>query len=1073
MSARAPTTSRGPQSYSYNKLQNRQWSRIVRLWPAPERQVDIDCEIIELPSLKRSTTQSDADPTSNVPATGQATKVIKGLPGYDALSWYWGENKKDRHIRIHVADEAREFPLSQHLYDALHSLRDKYKSRYLWVDSLCIDQDNVEERNQQVPRMSEIYGDADNVCIWLGVATAESTEALRFVKNELKIPWKLGEVWRSARHHGSWVALLELMKRDWFSRRWVVQEVALAKKATIHCGRNWVRWSDFETAVSIFVELEMATRRLPAVPRADHTALSAAEDRSTFKSVPNAGASILVDITSRLLRKTVAGVHQRSISLEELVAKLAAQETSEPRDIIYALLALAKDTQPSLEGIATQMDGNDGLELTPAQQKSLQLIARLIPNPTRRRYVVEYKQPIVNVYQQFIAFSLSQADPTRALDVILRPFARTFKESQNYTFDKDAMTQFRESGNVDVEIRLPSWIPNAKHLPFQPLLRRRQTLEDTGSSDQIFIHSVERQKGESFVGAPGSRQTSYCAAGTRAYDRNKVRFRKRSDHFSLFAEGFILDTISVVEGPAIMGNIPGRWTTRWKDRVAHDWDTVWKTLVANRDSEGRNPPPFYASALLAAFEYNPEDTSYDTESISREGGAELVAKAMLRVKATIYERCLIETGRRMLGLANSDVEPDDVVCILYGCSVPVIMRRSAQKSSDAIDKEKLQDEADHRERLVRVRPLLERIFKRRRTRRGADHGNESVLGQAELPAHEASDTAPAGGQSPTNNAGEGTTDVDTLRDHRVPDEPGVSIIHDLADPVQTVAGASDARELDRPADVVGDHMQPHATLDRIRTQLVDRPAILRLISLPAFALLAALLLGEPMVAYIVTAIAGTHIIYDASSQFVENTSLATIMSVGSLVAASVLGSIALRVSPTIFCLIFAAIALLFPEMFPPGVLDLQQVLVLFIASLVVIKSDLLDRQLQRDASDAQHDILEAPHGGTDNSAEGNGTNSHSIANVHSDTTAAEAHVTQPKEPDIAGNGHVRKQSRPVKPAPKPEDSNAEIKPPKYFYTLIGEAYIHGMMDGEAIEWQNETALPQHGPRVQAEIFEIR
>ncbi|KAK4554059.1 hypothetical protein LTR86_008900 [Recurvomyces mirabilis] len=1053
MSTSAPSTPRGPRSYSYNKLKNRQWSRIVRLWPAPESQVNIDCEIIELPSLKRSTTQSDADPASNVPATGQATNVVKGLPGYEAVSWYWGENKKDRHIRIHVVDEAREFPLSQHLYDALHSLRYEFQSRYLWIDSLCIDQDNVEERNQQVPRMSEIYGDADNVCIWLGVTTTDLTEALRFIKNELKIPWKLGEVWRSASHHGSWVALLELMKRDWFSRRWVVQEVALAKKATVHCGRHSVTWSDFETAVSIFVELEMATRRLPAVPRADHMATSAAEDRSTFKSVPNAGASILVDITSRLLRKTVGGVHQRSISLEELVAKLAAQETSEPRDIIYALLALAKDTQPSLESIATQMDGNDGPDLTPAQQKSLQLIARLIPNPTRRRYVVEYKQPIVNVYQQFIAFSLSQADPTRALDVILRPFARTFKESQNYTFDKDAMTQFQQSGNFDGEIRLPSWIPNAKHLPFQPLLRRRRTHEDTGSGDQIFIHSVERQRGESFVGAPGSRQTSYCAAGTRAYDKNKVRFRKRSDHFSLFAEGFILDTISVVEGPATMGNIPGRWSTRWKDRVAHDWDTVWKTLVANRDSEGRNPPPFYASALLAAFKYNPEDTSFDTESVSREGGAELVAKALLRVKATIYERCLIETGRRLLGLANSDVEPDDVVCILYGCSVPVIMRRSAEKSSVAIAEEKSQDETDHRKRLLRVRPLLERIFKRRRTRRGTDHGNESVQGQAELPAHEALDTTPAAGQSPTNNAAQSTTDVDTLRDHRIPDEPRVSIINDLADPAQTVAGASNAQsQLDRSADVVGDHMQPHALLDKIRTQLVDQPAILRLISLPAFALLAALLLGEPMVANIVTTIAGTHIIYDASSHFVDDTSLATTISLGSLVVASVLGLNALRVSPSIFLVIFAAIALLFPEMFPTGVLDLHQTLVLFIASRVVIKNNLLDRQLQRDASDVQHETRESPHGKTDDPAEGNRANSHSIANV---------------------NGHVRKPSRPVKPAPKPEDSNAEIKPPKYFYTLIGEAYIHGMMDGEAIEWQNETALPQHGPRVQAEIFEIR
>jgi hypothetical protein len=49
-----------------------------------------------------------------------------------------------------------------------------------------------------------------------------------------------------------WTNLFELLWWSWFSRRWVIQELALAKIATVHCGAHTVHWSDFQDAIAIF-----------------------------------------------------------------------------------------------------------------------------------------------------------------------------------------------------------------------------------------------------------------------------------------------------------------------------------------------------------------------------------------------------------------------------------------------------------------------------------------------------------------------------------------------------------------------------------------------------------------------------------------------------------------------------------------------------------------------------------------------------------------------------------------------------------------------------------------------------
>jgi hypothetical protein len=225
--------------------------RILKVHCASSEHDDVVCELISGTILDYNDCKNHNPPLEFKP--------------YDALSWCWGKGPQDGKINIRLEGVSYVKCVQASVVSALRAFRHKNSDRHIWVDAICINQDYKPEKNRQVEMMADIYGRADCVRIWLGDLDNSSKLAILFIKQQVLQLQHFDDLCRSSEFSEKWKSLLELMQREWFSRRWVVQEVALAPKAIIHCGPAKLSWSKFAVAVELFVEAETATHRLSEV----------------------------------------------------------------------------------------------------------------------------------------------------------------------------------------------------------------------------------------------------------------------------------------------------------------------------------------------------------------------------------------------------------------------------------------------------------------------------------------------------------------------------------------------------------------------------------------------------------------------------------------------------------------------------------------------------------------------------------------------------------------------------------------------------------------------------------------
>ena len=198
------------------------------------------------------------------------TKVLShaNIPKYQALSYAWG-SELDR-LNIHVVAgrgvqgvKSAALSVTRNLFEGLKHLRQTRRSTVLWIDQICVDQKNLEERKEQVLRMPDIYSLAQGVIVWLGPEEDDSNvamEVLNDIGQDVTMDWNL-HCYRvdhclNLYSHGldlspqQWLSIMNLLSRSWFDRLWVVQEICLARKwVRMVCGFKITPFVTFGNAI--------------------------------------------------------------------------------------------------------------------------------------------------------------------------------------------------------------------------------------------------------------------------------------------------------------------------------------------------------------------------------------------------------------------------------------------------------------------------------------------------------------------------------------------------------------------------------------------------------------------------------------------------------------------------------------------------------------------------------------------------------------------------------------------------------------------------------------------------------
>ncbi|KAL0939212.1 uncharacterized protein CTRU02_205822 [Colletotrichum truncatum] len=292
-----------------------------------------------------------------LPATDKQAPLQAGLlhvrrsnaPAFNPVSYTWGNQDPTSEMWLIGLGDASDgagfqhFAIRPNLETMLRRFRDEENILLIWVDAICINQEDNHEKAYQVRHMDQVYR-GRKLRIWLGDKSENSDEALDFIEEWRDIEAEQATVFfkESANRSSAWKALWDLICRPWFSRRWIVQEFVLSAHKHIYLGDR-----DFcsDHLMPLIAQMDRFGRHLEGgltkENRLDHGDLTLSGRKPLVTGVtPDRLESL------KHLNSITKAVEQGDIlTLEMLVDGFVSFESYDPRDGIYAFLSMASDAQ--------------------------------------------------------------------------------------------------------------------------------------------------------------------------------------------------------------------------------------------------------------------------------------------------------------------------------------------------------------------------------------------------------------------------------------------------------------------------------------------------------------------------------------------------------------------------------------------------------------------------------------------------------------------------------------------------------------------------------------------------------
>ncbi|OGM48238.1 hypothetical protein ABOM_002181 [Aspergillus bombycis] len=545
-------------------------------------------------------------------------------------------------------------------------------NQQFWIDAICINQDDIAERNAQVAIMSMIYTKSSGVFVWLGVddeSTTRAFEATHLPSQEGMDMWyndvlqnhvmedpetrvaKQGSNEASLKYQ----AVVNLFRRTWFQRVWIIQEIALAKQIRIFCGG--VQF-EYHKLFTLFHNPNFTSR-------VNSRSLAQALELARWKGIAGSELSTLTDIRLRTSKhafeRTVMDTYvkkngislvptwEHKLSLSLLASMVWSFRATDPRDKVFALIG----------------------------------ISRLSDDP-RKRIVADYSTSTSEVFIQFAKIFMQGASD-EPLQTWHTGECEVFECLEGLSFVQESLDISRRFDGQE----LPSWVPNFT----APLTTTRLW-------------------------------SSRFSAGV--YSGNPAVILPDDDPQTLRLNGAFHDEIVSVEpqiGPVtatsfrppnwleLISSMDETYIPTGQNRV----EALWRTLMTNKLSTSDDPVHsarssfrfFMQKALWSLTHEADQDTITNLnaireadesntlpawEEIQQYGAKDEVGKprGMVRIDDRDFDqtfvhfyrgRLLYRTKRGYIGLGPWSVQAGDEVWVIAGARTPFVLRKSVLDDS--------------------------------------------------------------------------------------------------------------------------------------------------------------------------------------------------------------------------------------------------------------------------------------------------------------------------------------------------------------------------------------------------------
>ena len=286
---------------------------------------------------------------------------------YDAVSYTWDNQLPSSFVKV----GGRYLGITQNVRDLLVELSSSTRRKLLWIDAICIDQSSTTEKNVQVRKMGTIYKQASRVPVWLAPAMHVQSANAPVECSMLNSIFESPET--------SWLG--DLLSHRYWTRAWIVQEIALGQQIEIHYKGEVIQWEELGRKLvaerRYWSTRPQVTWQIPRtyVPTddfcdffttADHFATGHADLSYGTKRRPD-GEEIWM-LVDRMIQppayidvNTMIGLRQirriievkkaglRSLRhLPSLILGCAGTRCSDPRDKIFAFLGLISQDEKTI-----------------------------------------------------------------------------------------------------------------------------------------------------------------------------------------------------------------------------------------------------------------------------------------------------------------------------------------------------------------------------------------------------------------------------------------------------------------------------------------------------------------------------------------------------------------------------------------------------------------------------------------------------------------------------------------------------------------------------------------------------